>query len=480
MKYFSDLAVRDYIKNALIENKFTVLTPTQEAVIPVFLDGKDVVVQSQTGSGKTLAFLVPILQRLVLDAKNTQALIIAPTRELSLQIQEVSRIFGVPSECFIGGSPIEQDYERLNSLLAIATPGRLLELILYSPKAFQKIKFLVLDESDKLLSAGFEAKLLKIISMLPKARQTGLFSATVSDELRNLSIKAMRNPVDIKINEEMPSKLALNFLISTPRDKIRNMINTVQDKRSIVFFSTCAQVDFYYELLCKYFNGEKNISKIHGKLEQDERNLIYEAFHRNGGILLCTDVAARGIDFKGIEMVLHFDVPKDHQNIVHRSGRTARNGSEGESLLFLMPNEKTYVNYLKVNKIEMAEKASDDTLTDRSNSEDLIYMKCKELINEEILQLSVKAFVSYIRSYKEHIVNYILDLKELDFDSLAELFFLEKIPSMKELQNVKFKNYEHIKKPRDENKNTKKSKKEHVKNTKDEHKNTKRFKKTRR
>lgn len=177
---------------------------------------------------------------------------------------------------------------------------------------------------------------------------------------------------------------------------------------------------------------EGRLYKIHGKMNQKDRNEVYKSFESDGKILLCTDVAARGIDFKNIELVVHFDVPKDYTNIVHRSGRTARMGMSGEAVLFLMPNEKTFVNFLKLKGIEAEEfdgwECGDKQVRDKP-------------FEGKLLKLAVQGFVSYIRAYKEHILNYILSYKELDFDGLAELFRLERIPSMTELRNVKFKHF---------------------------------------
>lgn len=497
---FSELRIRNDIKDALKATGFTTMTPVQAAAIPALLAQKDVIVQSQTGSGKTLAYLVPLLSGISADAGHTLALIVVPTRELCMQIQETIAPFGTACACFIGGSPIEDDAPRLGAPICIATPGRLLELMLQDAKPFQRIKFLILDESDKLLDSGFESKLLKIISFLPKARATGLFSATISDAVTRLSQHSLRNPQMIKISEDMPSRLHLRYVLLDPQQKLGMLMRMAENKRCIVFFATCAQVDFFYGLFKSYYKecadldskesptvngveehntenywddadeqalGPENtaggaprstarsrdgaagmelkefnnggmapgckaacVQRMHGKMEQNERNLIYSRFEKDGGFLFCTDVAARGIDFKGIDLVLHFDVPKDPANIVHRSGRTARNGSEGESVLFLMKNEAAYVEFLKLKDIGIQE-YSGEQACDATDA-------LRRHVDADMLAQAVRAFVSYFRSYKEHVINYILCYKELDFDGLARLFFLQKIPSMPELRKVKF------------------------------------------
>lgn len=417
IKEFSKLHIRNEIKEALASNGFINMTPVQSSTIPHMLSHKDVIVQSQTGSGKTLSYLIPIAQSIDKNAKHIQAMIIVPTRELCNQIKEVSQIFNIKTDSFVGGLPIENDLNRLNTTLFVATPGRLLEILQADSKPFQKVRFLILDESDKLLSHGFESVLLKILMLLPKLRTTGLFSATVNEAVKSLSLHSLKNPIEIKVNENLPEKLDLKYILVRPENKIDLLLQISENKKCIVFFSTCAEVEFFYHLFNKslvsksLYNKEiKNVKiepkksktsskgkikhvmieqtiptvcdeettdipesfkicKIHGKMDQSERNKIYDRFHNDGRYLFCTDVAARGIDFKNIDLVVHFDIPKEHTNIVHRSGRTARNGTEGESVIFIMPNEIAYIDYLKIKKINLSRKKisnSDTNLNENS------------------------------------------------------------------------------------------------------------------
>ncbi|ELA41080.1 uncharacterized protein VICG_01873 [Vittaforma corneae ATCC 50505] len=521
LKTFKDLNIHKDVKDTLEKIGFEAMSPVQVRTIPEFLE-KDVIVQSQTGSGKTLSYLVPVLNTIfkIHDQKtgsqnvNEQkmddeqrkvtinALIIAPTRELCIQISDIANSFGIKSSIIIGGVPIEEDLNKLESEIVVGTPGRLLEITSENAKKFSRIKYLVLDESDKLLSLGFEQKLLKILECLPKNRITGLFSATIDDQVTRFCQSSLKNPVTIKIAEHLPENLHLKYLIAMPTQKFDALVRFIRNRKSIVFFGTCNCVNFYYEALLKLFvesacvdkvhnrncgeSLEENINggqdgteaigpnvasvisapanstsrdsnasalkiyKIHGKMDQKDRNTVYADFEANGNILLCTDVAARGIDFKSVELVVHFDAPKDHANIVHRSGRTARMGMRGEAMVLLMPNERSFVNFLKLKGVEM-EEVSLPSLAEVSNTEDHLnrdgyalspHSILKSRMTESLLSLSVKAFVSYIRGYKEHILNYILNYKELDFDGLAELFCLERIPSMAELKNIKFRKYE--------------------------------------
>lgn len=478
------LNIEDEIKAKLDQMGFKQMTDVQQKVIPEFLS-KDVIVQSQTGTGKTLSYLIPIVNSIIKtgrQGKLIHALIIAPTRELCNQIEEVVQKFDITSRVFIGGTPLES-LESASFEIAIGTPGRLLEIIAANTKAFGRIRYLVLDECDKLMSLGFDTKLLKIVEYLPKNRLTGLFSATIDESLTKISQKAVRNPVTIKISESIPEKLSFEYVTVSPIEKLEVLSRVRRFKKAIVFFSTCNTVDFYYAVFKELGDETVPIHKIHGKMDQKDRNTVYAAFEEKAGILLCTDVAARGIDFKKIELIVHFDIPKDHANIVHRSGRAARMGAEGRSLLLLMQNESAFINFLNlkgitpqqitINEIETGIDCNKETSIDcdkeyskcdKEYSEcDKEYNECKNenkqinrefdkedwnidllksKMNPDLLKLSVNAFVSYIRSYKEHILNYILNYKELDFDGIAELHCLEKIPSMNELKNVKFKKYE--------------------------------------
>lgn len=507
-KSFSSLNIHSEIKDNLQKIGFKNMTAVQEKTIPEFLE-KDVVVQSQTGSGKTLSYLLPIINCILnnkSDNISIKALIITPTRELSNQISEIIEKFSIKSSILIGGIPIEEDIKKLDVEIIVGTPGRLLEIISTNSKAFNKIKYLVLDECDKLLSLGFEQKLLKILEFLPKKRTTGLFSATTDDIVLKFCKNFLNNPVFIKITEKIPQNLCLKYLIADPVEKFNFLMKIIENKKSIVFFETCNCVDFYYTALSK-IDKNSTFYKIHGKMDQKDRNQVYSEFENiektNNHVLLCTDVAARGIDFKNIEIVVHFDVPKDYTNIVHRSGRTARMGLKGEAILLLMPNERSFINFLKLKGIEVSEiyditDNANENVNDANNSNNDSSVKTnindsnnnindsninntnivnttinntnntninntninntniistniidyhqmlKNIINSDpsLLSLSVKAFVSYIRGYKEHILNYVLNYKELDFDGLAELFCLERIPKMTELKNIKFKNYQ--------------------------------------
>lgn len=434
--FFKLTSLHKSVISILLENNFEIMTDVQDKTIPYLCKFKDVIVQSQTGTGKTLAFVLPIVStyyKMESTYKNHPiCLVISPTRELALQITDVFNLFKIKTSCLIGGINIEEDLLNLNdSKILIGTPGRLLEILKNNTKIVSRLTFLILDEADRLINLGFKEKVLNIFSFLPKQKTTGFFSATITDDLKNLSKLLLKNPVFIQNQEkEIPSNLVLNYLLVNTKNKYHTMLNLIKKKKTIVFFATCNQVEFFYSVI-----NSKTCLKIHRKMKQLDRQNVYKEFYEKGDLLLCTDVAARGIDFKDIDLVIHFDIPSDYTNIIHRSGRTARNSKKGLSILFVMPNEISYLDYLKIKNIDIKEYVYDNVNNSIKNDD----------LNDIVLDLGVRAFVSYFRSYKEHKLNYLLDYTTLNYDELVELYMLKKIPGMAELKNYEFKNFPHEK-----------------------------------
>lgn len=416
-----------HLEKALEILNFKELTEVQKQTIPLLTAKQDLLVLAPTGTGKTYAFLLPMLQL----KEPFSGLVIVPTRELALQIKDFYDALQTGNSCIAiyGGKVSSDDLASLNNnpTLVISTPGRLLD-ICEKKNFFKKIEFLILDEADKLFQLGFLNTILKIISYLNEKRTTALFSATLNVDFSPIK---MVNPKVINVINK--HEIELYFSKVTGIDKLSLLYNLINNQNKIiVFFSTCACVDFFYELFTKL---DFKISKIHGKMKQNEREGVYNNYQ----ILFSTDLAARGIDFKDVHTVIHFDVPVDPSNFIHRSGRTGRNGRDGRVILFLNNNEEKYLNYLEVKKIPIIE------LTDKFTSQHNFDFFNK-VIDDKLLDLSVKAFVSFIRSYKEHILKYILNIKELDFNKLIQMYFLKKVPRMDELSNVKFEKFKKIRK----------------------------------
>lgn len=452
-KLFKNTPLHKSIHHILSENNFEIMTDVQSKTIPNLCKLKDVIVQSQTGTGKTLAFVLPIVSTYFKTESTYKnhpiSLVISPTRELALQITDVFNLFKIKTSCLIGGINIEEDLHSIkNTKIIIGTPGRLLEILKKNTNLLSRITFLILDEADRLMDLGFKENVLNIVSFLPKQKTTGFFSATITEDLKILSKLLLKNPIIIENEEnDIPANLVLNYFLVDTKNKYHAMMNLVKLKKTIVFFATCNQVEFFHSIIKR-----TTCFKIHRKMKQQDRQNVYKDFYEKGDLLLCTDVAARGIDFKDIELVIHFDIPSDYTNIIHRSGRTARNNNKGLSILFVMPNEVSYLNYLKIKNINIQEYNFNDEKLNSLSCDDINndFVQKKSFFTADLsdydLDLSVRAFVSYFRSYKEHKLNYLLDYTTLNYDELVELYMLKKIPGMAELKNYNFKNFPREKK----------------------------------
>lgn len=444
-------------------------TPVQAAAIPLLLSHKDVVVEAVTGSGKTLAFLLPLLQILektpvlMKDHRRIGAVVMTPTRELAVQIYETLQ--GLLSKngnelkplLLIGGvtATLEDDYEKYRKEggnVIVATPGRLEEFLKryngeVGPALKDAFELLILDEADRLLDLGFESSIRNILQQLPKQRRTGLFSATMTEAIGDLIRTGLRNPVRVTVKVEnsdnsesrVPTTLAIHYKLVDLFEEKMNLFNNLikrsdpdhpmHGKKIIVYFATCACVDYYMSI----FGGEK-IFALHGKMPHNKRTAVYRGFldSTGGSVLFCTDLAARGLDFPDIDWVIQFDPPQDPKSFLHRCGRTARSGRSGNALVFLLKKEDAYIEMMSNRSVPMTE----FSIEIPGNDFDFESLKEKSLKIREIYESGIKAFVSYIRFYQEHQAKFIFRLKELDIPSLARTFGLLRLPSMPELRNT--------------------------------------------
>uniref|UniRef100_A0A4W3ITF3 ATP-dependent RNA helicase n=1 Tax=Callorhinchus milii TaxID=7868 RepID=A0A4W3ITF3_CALMI len=368
------------VTRALGELGFTHMTPVQSATIPLFMSNKDVAAEAVTGSGKTLAFVIPILEILLrreekLKKHQVGALVITPTRELAIQIDGVMRHFTshypqFSQMLFIGGNnPIEdvEKFIKFGGNIVVGTPGRLEDMFrrkadgLDLTSCVKTLDVLVLDEADRLLDMGFQISLNTILGNLPKQRRTGLFSATQTQEVEKLVRAGLRNPVRITVKEKgvaasntqkTPTRLNNYYMICRPEEKFNQLVAFLRQhkqQKHLVFFSTCACVEYYGKALDLLVKNVK-ILCIHGKMKH-KRNKIFTEFRQlPSGILVCTDVMARGIDIPEVHWVLQYDPPSNASAFVHRCGRTARIGHGGSALVLLLPMEESYVNFLSINQ----------------------------------------------------------------------------------------------------------------------------------
>ncbi|XP_062445954.1 ATP-dependent RNA helicase DDX55 isoform X2 [Rhea pennata] len=461
------VALSPGVLRALRSLGFARMTPVQSATIPLFMSNKDVAAEAVTGSGKTLAFVIPILEILLrreekLKKMQVGAIIITPTRELAIQIDEVLSHFTKHFPEFsqillIGGRNPMEDVEKFKEHggnIIVATPGRLEDLFrrkadgLDLASCVKSLDVLVLDEADRLLDMGFEASLNAILDFLPKQRRTGLFSATQTQEVENLVRAGLRNPVRISVKEKgvaasntqkTPTRLENYYMICKADEKFNQLVHFLRQhkqEKHLVFFSTCACVEYYGKALESLIKQVK-IMCIHGKMKH-KRNKIFTEFRKlPGGILVCTDVMARGIDIPEVHWVLQYDPPSSASAFVHRCGRTARIGNVGSALVFLLPMEESYVNFLSINqKCPMQEMKPQRNVLNH-----LPKLKSMALADRAVFEKGMKAFVSYIQAYAKHECNLIFRIKDLDFASLAKGFALLKMPKMPELRGKCFSDF---------------------------------------
>jgi len=450
--------------------KFEYMTPVQAAAIPLFLQRKDVAAEAVTGSGKTLAFVVPILETLrvlKLGKHEVGALIVSPTRELAKQISKVLAEFLLENQTdltqilFVGGSKSAADSKKFadhGGNIVIGTPGRLEDLLVGKSAStalggsglavgIKSLEMLVLDEADRLLSLGFEKAVNTILAFCPKQRRTGLFSATQTYEVSNLVRAGLRNPVAVVVKQrgvkeqdsKTPAGLENFFMMCRPEKKFPTLIKFLREekgKKVMVFFATCACVEYFSILLAHFLKGTKVIP-IHGKMK-NKRDKSFNKFRAvESGVLVCTDVMARGIDIPDIDWVVQFDPPSNAEAFVHRCGRTARIGNKGAAVLLINPNEDCYIEFLAINqKVRLAEKEAMEDVPE-------LLQETREVIKKDrdVLDKGNKAFVSYIQSYAKHECNMILRVKDLDLGGTASSYGLLKMPKMPELRNITLSNF---------------------------------------
>lgn len=341
MKTFAELGLSKQVLESLNDLSFKDPTDIQEKTIPLALAGKDIIGGSATGSGKTLAFASPIIENLQPNGE-IQALILTPTRELAEQVATTIRNFGKNKKLNVlavyGGVSIGPQIRKISTTdILVGTPGRILDHIDRRTLRLDYIKFLILDEVDRMFDMGFRIDVEKIINECPKKRQTMMFSATISQGIDYLSKKYTNNPFKISLKSYVdPSKLKQVYY-DVPDNKKFSLLVSLLKKESadlvMVFCSTRRNVDFIANNLIR---AGIHAKAIHGKIEQKKRIRVLDEFHKKGlGILVCTDVAARGLDIKGVSHVYNYDVPLDLKDYIHRIGRTARAGKEGKAITIL-------------------------------------------------------------------------------------------------------------------------------------------------
>lgn len=345
---FSELALKEALVESLRRLKLDTPTEVQEKSIPIVLQGKDIIVRSKTGSGKTFAFLLPILQNLTNEEK-LQAIILTPTRELAHQIgKEITKLDKtVKSVLIYGGVAINPQIFKLKTAqIAVCTPGRLLDHLQRNTIDVDNIKFAVLDEADRMLDMGFIDDVTKILHVMPKDRQTMLFSATMPGEIVKISQKYMNNPEDLLLQpDEITVKNIRQQVIGVDRKQklgeLFKVLKDAKDGKVMIFVNT---KDWAKRLSGILHKRRFRSSSIHSGLSQNKRNSVIIDFNKGKyNILVATDVAARGLHIDNVTHVVNYDIPRDPKSYVHRIGRTGRAGKEGDAITFVTQLDEQFL-----------------------------------------------------------------------------------------------------------------------------------------
>jgi len=356
MSKFVEMNLPPFLAQRLQQAGITVPTPIQQAAVPPALEGRDVMAQAKTGSGKTLAFLLPMIERALRPAvgpaqgRCPQYLILAPTRELALQIEMELRKYAPPSVTSLavyGGTPIERHYRALKRppMVVVGTPGRLLDLAGSGHLHLGAVTWLVMDEADQMLDRGFLRDIQRILGLLPRERQTLLFSATFSPEIQELARSMQRDPARISVDPGVSSPTTIThayYVVPAEQSRtqlVHTLLQTVKaGERSMVF---CDQKYKVRRLAAKLGGEPASVGSITGNHSQAQRERTLGAF-RSGRLrsLVATDVAARGLDIPDVAQVIHYELPGNPNSYVHRTGRTGRAEKEGATYLILSESEE--------------------------------------------------------------------------------------------------------------------------------------------
>ncbi|CAL9061003.1 unnamed protein product [Musa banksii] len=430
---FSRVPLSDLTMKAIQEMGFENMTQIQARAIPPLLAGKEVMGAARTGSGKTLAFLIPAVELLhnihFMPRNGTGVIIICPTRELAIQTHAVAKdLLKYHSQTLglvIGGAGRKGEAEHLAKgvNLLVATPGRLLDH-LKNTKGFiyKNLMFLIIDEADRILEANFEEDMKQIFKCLPKARQTALFTATQTKQVEEFACLSFKEkPIYVGVDDGR-SKVTVEGLQQgycvVPSNKrflvLYAFLKRNLSKKIMVFFSSCNSVKYHSELL-RYI--QIDCFDIHGKQKQQKRTATFFDFCKaQKGILLCTDVAARGLDIPAVDWIVQYDPPDEPKEYIHRVGRTARGeGSEGNALLFLLPEEVQFLLYLKEAKVPVKEYEFNEKKVPNLQSH------LEKLVGENyfLSQSAKDAYKSYILAYNSHSMKNVFNVHHLNLKDVA-------------------------------------------------------------
>ena len=384
---FENLGLCNEVLSSIHEMGYTKPTEIQKKAIPDILMGRDILGCAQTGTGKTGSFIMPLIEILNCGKSKSRmprSLILAPTRELAMQVSEefnsINKYLKLQMALLIGGVPFTEQDNKLSKGVdvLIATPGRLLDHIQRGKVLIKDVKFLVIDEADRMLDMGFIPDIIKINKLLPKIRQTLFFSATLSHEIRNIGKDLLINPKEITVDNysSISKNIDSIFIKANNKNKmndLKTLLNIETVRSAVIFCNKKTDIDKVNNFLQK--NNFKTVC-LHGNLDQNLRMKSLEKFkNKSAKILIASDVAARGIDINGLSHVFNFDVPKNPEDYVHRIGRTGRAGNKGKAYTIFDKNDEKNIFLIeklikkKVYKISVDNFVSSQRLSDQKLSE---------------------------------------------------------------------------------------------------------------
>ncbi|TRZ03741.1 hypothetical protein DNTS_009738 [Danionella cerebrum] len=418
------------------EMGFETMTEIQHKTIRPLLEGRDVLAAAKTGSGKTLAFLIPSIELIYklkfMPRNGTGVIVLSPTRELAMQtygvLKELMTHHAHTYGLIMGGSNRSAEAQKLSNgvNIMVATPGRLLDHLQKTPGfMFKNLQCLIIDEADRILEVGFEEELKQIIKLLPKKRQTMLFSATQTRKVEDLArISLKKEPLYVGVDDNKDTATVEGLeqgYVVCPSEKrfllLFTFLKKNRKKKLMVFFSSCMSVKYHYELL-NYI--DLPVMAIHGKQKQTKRTTTFFQFcNADSGILLCTDVAARGLDIPEVDWIVQYDPPDDPKEYIHRVGRTARGiDGRGHALLILRPEELGFLRFLKQAKVPLSEfEFSWTKISDIQSQLEKLIEK-----NYYLHKSAQEAYKSYVRAYDSHSLKQIYNVETLNLPKVAMSF----------------------------------------------------------
>lgn len=412
---FDSLGLLPQLVQTVEKMGFEQPSPVQSAAIPALLEGRSVVAQAQTGTGKTAAFALPMLQMLQTGTNTVQVLVMAPTRELAVQVADAIRRMAGSSPTRIlpvyGGTPISTQIRQLQRGvdIVVGTPGRLLDLIRRSVLDLTHVRMLVLDEADEMLEMGFIDDVETILAQVPAERQTALFSATLPDAIRKLAARYVVNPLEIKINPQHLTVAETEQRCCYMRedqklDALTRLLEVEDIKSALVFTRTKARAQEITDTLNRLGVPAE---ALHGDLNQARREYVLGRFRSHvARLLIATDVAARGLDIEDVSHVFNFDIPQDVEDYVHRIGRTGRAGHKGTAITFLSPRDRIKVRQIEAYTRQSIQEIHIPTRADMLARRDQRFM-------EQIIELLGNGSISHERAVISQLTDTSFDLVDI-------------------------------------------------------------------